>query len=372
MITPKRIVLTGGPCGGKTTGKNFLQEKLSNFGWNPIFVPEVATLIIGRGHNPAKMTPKQYFDFQRLVFRAQLIFEYRALNRTTGIKTSEKPLIICDRGLMDGLAYMTPEMFEDVLAARKMTEVDARDRRYDGVFHLMTIANGKPELYSTANNPARMETAEEAVAVDLRTQNAWLGHPHLRVIDNSTLFEQKMHRLLNEVRRLLGDPVAIETERKFLVHGGVLLREIPVPFKKIQIEQVYLESKDGVETRIRRRSQEDCGSVYYETHKTPTESPASRIETENQISAQDYAYNLRLARADYDIIRKTRICFLWQNQYFELDIILEPTRLLGTTLLEIELTEENDKVKIPDWLTKVEEVTGNKIYSNRELARRPK
>jgi len=67
---------------------------------------------------------------------------------------------------------------------KKETVVDWRDR-YDGVFHLVTAANGKEEFYTTANNLARRESAEEAREQDGRIQEAWLGHPHLRVIDNS-------------------------------------------------------------------------------------------------------------------------------------------------------------------------------------------
>ncbi|MDO8466716.1 MAG: AAA family ATPase [bacterium] len=369
----KRIVLTGGPCGGKTTGKEYVREKLLNYGRSPIFVPEVATLIIGCGLNPGELSPEQYFEFQKLIFSTQMKFEDDIFLKAVEIKASKKPMIIMDRGLMDAKAYMTPEMFEAVLKDHGMDEVEARDKRYDGVFHLSTVADGKPELYSQANNPSRLEkTPEEAVSADHKTRNAWLGHPHLRVIDNSTDFDQKMNRLLNEIRRLLGDPVAIETERSFVVHGGFQLQKIPIPFKKIHIEQVYLKGKAGEESRIRRRSQEDAGSVYYETRKLPAISAASRPENEWQISAREYASKLSLASPDHDIVRKNRFCFLYKNQYFELDRILEPKRLFGLVRLEIELTEENDKVEIPDWLGKVEEVTGNPKWSNYELSRRPK
>lgn len=63
--------------------------------------------------------------------------------------------------------------------------------------------------------------------------------------------------------------------------------------------------------------------------------------------------------------------FLYHNQYFELDIFVEPEWLKGLTLLEIELTEENDKVDIPPWLGKITEVTADPIYKNYHLAKRP-
>lgn len=367
---PKPAVLTGGPGGGKTTARNFLDEKLSDFGINVTFVPEVATLLINAGLNPAKMTQEQVFQFQSLLFSTQLMFEESTFKLAMDIKSGDRRLMICDRGLMDAKAYMPASMFADLLAVNHMTETEACDQRYGAIFHLVTAADGKPEFYTTENNTARSETPEQAILADRRTRDAWIGHPHLRVIDNSTLFDAKLKRILNEFRKYLGIPVAIETERKFLVKNGFLAQNIPVPFRKIQIEQAYLDSNDGGEMRLRRRNREDCTSVHYETHKMPTESVMSRVETEHQITAQEYMYKLRFARPDCDVIRKNRNCFLYKNQYFELDFLLEPQRHLGLTLLEIELTEENDKVEIPDWLGSVEEVTGDSRYSNFALARR--
>ena len=36
------------------------------------------------------------------------------------------------------------------------------------------------------NNAARLESPEEAREKDKKTLNSWIGHPHLRVFDNST------------------------------------------------------------------------------------------------------------------------------------------------------------------------------------------
>lgn len=371
IIRPyRKVAVSGGPMSGKTTGQNFTSEKLGDYGWLPIFVPEVATLIIGCGLNPKKLSPEQYRKFQGLIFKTQIKFEDEIFSEAVDIRGGDKKVMLCDRGLLDGKAYMDPEMFADILKENNMTEEEAYDR-YEGAFHLVTVADGKPELYSTKNNPSRVEkTPEEAVEADQKTQNAWLGHRHLRVIDNSTDFDQKLNRLLNEIRRLLGDPVAIETERAFLVCGGFRLKDIPVPFKKVNIEQIYLAGPEGMESRLRRRNQEDSGSVYYQTQKLPNISPASRPENEWQITAEEYMRQLTHASPNHDIVRKIRICFLYKHQYFELDIFLEPKRLFGLVRLEIELTEDNDKVEVPDWLGKVEEVTGDPKWSNYALARR--
>lgn len=43
------IVLTGGPCAGKTTALSYISEKLMDKGFRVFIVPEVATMLINGG-----------------------------------------------------------------------------------------------------------------------------------------------------------------------------------------------------------------------------------------------------------------------------------------------------------------------------------
>ncbi len=52
---------------------------------------------------------------------------------------------------------------------------------------------------------------------DTKLISCWTGHPHFRVIDNSTDFETKINRLIVEIKTFLGEPIPYETERKFLI-----------------------------------------------------------------------------------------------------------------------------------------------------------
>lgn len=368
----KRIVLTGGPCSGKTTAQSYLREKLSNYGYNAVFVPEAATFVINSGLNPQSLDKKQIFAFEELLLKTQLRFEddiFRAVSNLKG-GPKKKRVMISDRGCMDFKAYIDDEMFEKILRKNRLNIVGLRDRRYDAVFHLVTAAEGREEYYNL-DNPARTETPHKARILDQKLRNAWLGHPHLVVIDNSTLFNGKMRRLLNAVRKALGIPVAIETERKFLIHNPVDLVKLPVPHQVIDIEQIYLKKSRKGQIRLRKRSQENEGSVYYQTLKLPTRSAMSRVEIERQIGSVEYYRRQKDRDSNCAPIHKKRICFLWQNQYFELDIFTEPKWVRGLTLLEIELTEENDEVKIPAWLGKVTEVTSDPKYKNSNLAHLP-
>lgn len=362
----KTIVLTGGPCAGKTTARNYLYEKLSDMGFSVIFMPETPTLVINAGLDPRDANRRfSRLEFEDFLLRLQIYLE-ETFKKALRLKGGEKQIIFFDRGAMDFRAYTEPEEFKEILRRNNWNIVQLRDERYDAVFHLVTAAEGAPEFYNL-NNTARLENKDQALEADRKTKHAWLGHPHLRVIDNSTGFDEKMKRLLNEVRRSLGIPASIETERKFLITKSVAPDAIPVPMQIIEIEQFYLA---GAPIRFRRRSQGNHGTVYYRTEKMETDSPLSRIETERQVTEAEYYQALAQKNPETDIVRKLRICFLHQNQYFELDIFINPPRLRWLTLLEIELTEENDKILIPDWLLPVTEVTADPRYKNFELARR--
>ena len=94
--------------------------------------------------------------------------------------SDDKVLIVCDRGALDNKAYMSEEEFASALAVLQASEIELRDN-YDAVFHLVSVANGAEEFYTTANNQARTESVAEAVFLDNKLIAAWTGHPHFRV-----------------------------------------------------------------------------------------------------------------------------------------------------------------------------------------------
>jgi hypothetical protein len=49
---------------------------------------------------------------------------------------------------------------------------------------LVTAANGAVEFYTSANNEARYESPNDAIELDKKLINAWVGHPHFSIIDN--------------------------------------------------------------------------------------------------------------------------------------------------------------------------------------------
>jgi CYTH domain-containing protein len=240
--------------------------------------------------------------------------------------------------------------------------VELRDRRYDAVVHLVTAADGAEAFYSTANNTARSETPAQARALDEKLRDAWVGHPHLRVIDNSTDFPGKVRRVLEAVCRVTGVPEPVEVERKYLVRNAPAV--LPVRAEEVEIEQTYLRTADGSEARVRRRGQR--GSYSYTHTAKKALRTGARVEVERMISGREYIGLLAESDPTRKTVRKRRTCFLHDGQYFELDRFLEPKA--GLVLLEVELDDEKTEVRIPPFIEIEREVTSEAAYSNHFIA----
>lgn len=366
------VAITGGPCSGKTTSMAFLAEKLSDFGRKVFIVPEAATIFIKSGFDPRVYCDEdQILRIQEAIFNIQLNLEEQWVDTAQKLANDyncKNPVLLCDRGIMDVKDYL-PKGFEGIfgtMATWKATSVSNLLNKYKGVIHLVTAANGAEKFYTQDNNEARRENPEEARVSDKAVQNCWLGHPHLRIIDNSTGFEQKIKRTLAAICRFLDIPTPIEIERKFLV-SEVDTKQLFKRSQKIEIKQFYLRSERDEEVRLRERTY--CGSSsYFLTTKKKTDNPAVRQEVERIISLRDALFLEKNRDYSKYPIAKERHCFLHQNQYFELDFFNHPTNLKNLIVLEIELTEENDKIEIPDWIKIKREVTGDPTYSNFNLA----
>ena len=357
-----KIVITGGPCAGKTTALSWIQNAFMEKGYAVLFVPETATELITGGVAP--WTCLTNGDYQKCQMKLQLEKE-KVFEQAARVMKREKVLIVCDRGELDNKAYMDDKTFEDVLEFLGANEVELRDS-YDAVFHLVTAAKGAEEYYTTANNAARYETVEEAAAIDDKFIEAWTGHPHLRIIDNSTGFEGKMMRLISEISSFLGEPAPYEAEKKFLIEYPDIEKLEAMPnCQKVEIIQTYLTVTDTKERRVRQRGH-DGHYIYYETIKNKI-SDHKRIEIERRISKDEYLMLLMDADSSLGQIRKKRYCLTYNNQYFEIDVY---PFWKDKAIAEIELHHEDDPIEFPEEIKVIREVTGDKKYKNASLARK--
>lgn len=356
-----KIVITGGPCAGKTTAMSWVQNAFTQKGYTVLFVPETATELITGGVAP--WTCGTNGEYQRCQLKLQIEKE-RIFEQAAHTMKSDKVLIVCDRGALDNRAYMDAVEFAGALAFVGASEVELRDS-YDAVFHLVTAAKGAESFYTTANNAARTETVEEAVALDDKLIAAWTGHPHLRVIDNATDFEAKMRRLIAEISSFLGEPEPFEIERKFLIEYPDIkwLESIP-NCQRIEMIQTYLKSANGDEVRVRQRGM-DGSYIYFLTTKRKV-SERKRVEIERRLSKDEYLRLLMDADTSRRQIRKTRYCLTYKNQYFEIDIY---PFWKDQAIAEIELSDEDMEVQFPEQIKIIKEVTDDESYKNASLAK---
>ena len=356
-----KIVITGGPCAGKSTAMSWIQNAFTQMGYAVLFVPETATELITGGVAP--WTCGTNGDYQKCQLALQRdkesVFEFAA-----STMDSKKVLIVCDRGALDNKAYMNGVEFAAALEHLGTNEIDLRDS-YDAVFHLVTAAKGAEEFYTNANNSARTETAEEAAALDDKLIYAWTGHPHLRVIDNSTGFEDKMRRLIKEISSFLGEPEPFEIERKFLIEYPDIkwLESLP-NCQKIEIIQTYLDAPEGDEVRVRQRGF-NGNYIYFQTTKRRV-SDIKRVEIERRLSQKEYLTLLMRADTSRRQIRKNRYCLTYENQYFEIDVY---PFWNDKAIVEIELSDEDGEIKFPRQIKVIKEVTDDESYKNASLAK---
>lgn len=355
-----KIVITGGPCGGKSTAMSRMQTHFTDLGYRVLFVSETATELIKGGVAP--WTCRTNADYQMCQISLQIEKE-RIFEKAGMTMPDEKVMIVCDRGVLDNKAYMKSDEFYNVLSELGENEVELRDN-YDAVFHLVTAAKGAEEFYTTANNTARTETPEQAAVIDDKIISAWTGHPHLRVIDNDTDFEGKIHKLLHEITTFLGEPEPFETERKFLIeYPDTAFLSTLDNCKRVEIIQTYLNSDDGSEVRVRQRGS-DGHYIYFKTIKRRI-SGLKCIEIEERLSKDEYLQLLMNADTTKRQIRKDRYCLTYKNQYFEIDVY---PFWQDKAIAEIELSNEDAEIVFPNYVKVIKEVTDDLNFKNSALA----
>lgn len=358
-----KIVLTGGPCAGKTTALAALTERFC--ATHLVYcVPESATTLIHGGANPADSG----IDFQYAVLQLQEANEaaFCRLAQRDADRCKKPAIVFCDRGTMDGKAYTSSDLWRATLSMASCSE-ERLKTDYDAVIHMVSAAIGAAESYTTANNTARKETPELAARLDRLTCEAWVGHPHMRVIDNSTGFDGKIKKTIAAVCRVVGHPEPLETERRYLVDQIEWPND--VRRETTEITQTYLVNPDGNTERVRSRGRD---GFYRYTHTVKRQvRPGVRVEEERQIDGREYVMLMRRKMPGTEAIHKERTCFVWNGRYYELDTF---PFMLGDKairrILEIETDEENELVQVPPFISVVEDITDRRDMSNFALAQR--
>ncbi len=158
---------------------------------------------------------------------------------------------------------------------------------------------------------------------------------------------------------------AIEIEHKFLIarpDDEVLSAQPGV--RILQIEQIYLPSKPGVTSRVRRTSEN--GEVHYYRTEKRRISAMSAFEDEREITQEEYSAAIRGASPHRRIIRKTRYKIPHAGFICEIDVY---PFWRDRAILEIEVADERIVPPLPDFVRILKDVTKDRRYKNARMAK---
>lgn len=184
-----RVVLTGGPGGGKTTAADLYRREI---GEGVVIVPEAATLLYTGGFprtgesGVRKATQRAIYHVQKNLEEAQAA-HYKSR------------VLLCDRGTVDGAAYWPDE--NDGFFEHVGTTLDEELSRYDAVIFFETAAVGGISI--EGGNPSRIESLKDALELDRRLRALWARHPHFVFVPHNVSFIQKVNAGLAELASLV-------------------------------------------------------------------------------------------------------------------------------------------------------------------------
>ncbi len=184
-----RIVLTGGPGGGKTTAADLIRREVGN---RIVVVPEAATMLFSGGF-PRFREIHARRSAQTAIYHVQRNLE--------DVHFAQYPdrLLLCDRGTVDSAVYWPPD--GDFFEALNTT-LEIELARYDAVIFFETAAVGR--LSIEGGNPTRVETVDEAIEIDRKLQHYWQQHPNYSFIHHEDSFLRKLQRALEKLTSFIG------------------------------------------------------------------------------------------------------------------------------------------------------------------------
>lgn len=202
-VLKANIVLTGGPCAGKTTTIAKVKEDLENLGYHVLLLNECATEIINGGIRPFGDNQVSVFDFQNEILNLQIFKEKRFLDIISKLPEDTKCIILSDRGIMDSKAYLGSELFTKLLDQNNLKEDDL-GQQYDMVIHLVTVAANNQNKYNNSTNSARFEEdIDEVLDLDRRTNEVWQKHKNLKRVEATGTIEEKIENVINIIHDYL-------------------------------------------------------------------------------------------------------------------------------------------------------------------------
>lgn len=186
-MTIPRIVMTGGPCAGKSS----IMEQLRKRG-DYLCIPETATILMGQ----IGITPEVGDAvFQRTLYRVQRSLEEGAAKQA--IKQGKRAIIL-DRGTLDSAAFVNGGLaaYEELCGTKRHIEY----ANYDATL-LLKVPDRQTYDANCHSNPVRRETHAQALDVEKRLETVWCHHPTYKSFGGS--WDEKLRWVNDEIETFI-------------------------------------------------------------------------------------------------------------------------------------------------------------------------
>ena len=194
-----KIVLTGGPCAGKTKSLNFIKEKFENEGKKVFVINEMATELMSEGFD---FNSNSILDIQKSIFERQYRKEENLIAKARSNNDDSDVFIICDRGLLDGQAYMEETEYVKMIQEYGFSKDDLL-KRYDLIIYLQSVSVNMPQLFENKSNIFRKSNINQAKIFDEKVKNIWKHHPNFFEILAFEKFEDKLEKLILNLKKFI-------------------------------------------------------------------------------------------------------------------------------------------------------------------------
>ena len=126
----------------------------------------------------------------------------RTYEKAISISKDTKSLIVFDRGPIDTMMAINREEFDELIKKFKKTYKDIIDS-YDQVIHMETVAKKFPEMYTSSNNAARLQTIADSISNENRLLEAYKAHPNRVIISACEDFNEKIKNVLSQIEKII-------------------------------------------------------------------------------------------------------------------------------------------------------------------------
>jgi hypothetical protein len=205
----KNIIITGGPCAGKTTVVSHLERI---FGGDMIAVPDVAQHVQQVFPRPemqadigAKLAVMRHLRTAVARIQEELETAYVTVGRKLGVKA-----IVYDGGILDGAAYW-PEGLGNFLSEMQLRK-DEICAGYRAIIHLQTLAVSQPELYRQLRREQRHAPTSEAQLADQIIRQAWSSHNNYHLVTTESPELEVQKKVVRLIHSLIPDLAPLQDE----------------------------------------------------------------------------------------------------------------------------------------------------------------